>query len=168
MAQLVAAQYAQGLFELAEEAGQFAPVLDNLLRLKLVVNDRQCALLLCHPQIGANDKFDLLNNTLDSPVPEATQGFIRLLAEKGRLSILPEIIGEYIKLVDKRNNVTLGRVVSAERLDPAQLERIKVMLKDKFKKQIRLEEEIDPSVIAGFKVFVGDDLVDTSVKKRYC
>jgi F-type H+-transporting ATPase subunit delta len=165
MAQLVAAQYARGLFELALETGQFDVVLDNLLRLKEVVVHDDFRIVLNHPQIDAGEKFSILKGLLGDDVPSETLGFIHLLVEKGRAPILPNVIDEYIKLVDERNNVVLAKVVSAERLSASKLERVKAVLTAKFNKSIRLEEEIDLSVIAGFRVYVGDDLIDTSVKK---
>jgi len=165
MAQLVAAQYARGLFELALEANQFDAVLGNLLRLKEVMGHDEFRLALSHPQIEPEEKFGIIKSFLGDPVPNETVGFIHLLAEKGRASLLSLVIDEYIKLVDERNNVILAKVVSAEKLSETHLARIKSMLINKFKKEIRLEEDIDSSVIAGFKVYVGDDLIDTSVKK---
>lgn len=165
MAQLVAAQYARGLFELALETNQFDAVSDNLLRMKGAINHDELRLVLAHPQIEADEKFEILKNCLSDNAPNEVLGLFRLLADKGRAVILPMIIDEYIKLVDERNNVVLAEVVSAEKLSEAQLGRIKSMLMSKFKKEIRLEEEIDTSVIAGFRVYVGDNLIDTSVKK---
>ena len=165
MAQLVAAQYAKGLFELALETNQFDAVLKNLLRLKEVAEHDDFRLALNHPQIVADEKFDILKNVVGDTATNETLGFIRLLVDKGRAFILPAIISEYIKLVDERNNVILARVVSAERLNDIHLGRIRQMLTAKFKKEVRLEVELDTSVIAGFKVYVGDDLIDTSVKK---
>jgi len=165
MAQLVAAQYARGLFELALETNQFDLVLDNLLRLKEVAVHDEFKLILNHPQIEPTEKFDILKNFLGDNTPDETVGFLRLLMDKDRAAILPMVIDEYIKLVDERNNVIHAEVVSAEKLNEAQIQRIKSILVSKFKKEIRLEEVIDSSVIAGFKVYVGDDLIDTSVKK---
>jgi len=164
MAQLAAAQYARGLFELALETGKFDAVSTSLSRLKGAVSHEDFRLVLHHPQIDADEKFGIFNKCLDN-APDEVLGLLRLLVDRGRAVILPMVIDEYIKLVDERNNVIQAEVVSAEKLSEVQLDRIKSMLMDKFKKEIRLEEEIDPSVIAGFRVYVGDDLIDTSIKK---
>ncbi|MCL2564966.1 MAG: ATP synthase F1 subunit delta [Defluviitaleaceae bacterium] len=165
MAQLVAAQYARGLFELALETNQFDAVSDNLLSIKKVIAHSDFCLALAHPQIEADEKFAILKHYLADNAPNEVLGFLRLLVERGRADILSTVIDEYMKLVDERNNVIFAEVVSAEKLSEEQLERIKSMLMSKFKKEIRLEEEIDTSVIAGFKVYIGDNLIDTSIKK---
>ena len=166
MAQLVAASYARGLFELALERNLFDEILGNLLNLKQVTEDvDDFRLVLNHPQIDGDEKYELIKNLIGDNAQVETLGLIRLLVEKGRAPLLPAAIDEYIKLVDERNNVIMATVVSAEWLSETQLARVKAMLLAKFNKEVRLVEEIDTSVIAGFKVYVGDDLVDTSVKK---
>jgi F-type H+-transporting ATPase subunit delta len=165
MAQLVAAQYAQGLFELALESGKFDSVLKNLERLKGLNEHGDFVMALKHPQVEPDEKFAILKSCVYDDAPDEILGFLRVLADKGRAGILHVIIEEYVKLVDLRNNVLEAKVVSAEKLGEAHIARIKRMIEGKFEKAVRIKEHIDPSIIAGFRVYVGDDLIDTSIKK---
>ena len=165
MARLVAAQYAAGLFELGLETGQFDAISNCMRSLKSIAGDEEFRLVIGHPQVSEAEKYDILKSCLPQELPWELDGFLRLLIERDRISILPYVTREYLKLVDERENVVRARVISAEKLADTELERIRHMLVDRFKKNIKIEEELDPKVIAGFKVYVGDELIDTSVKK---
>ena len=165
MARLVAAQYAAGLFELGLETGQFDIISNCIMSLQSVASDDEFRLIIGHPQVSEAEKYNILKSCLPQGLPWELDGFLHLLVERERISILPYVIDEYIKLVDERESIVRARVISAEKLADAELERIRLMLVGRFKKKIKLTEEIDPQVIAGFKVYVGDELIDTSVKK---
>jgi len=165
MAKLVAAQYALGLFELALETSQFDIISGSLTGLKEIAADDEFRLVTQHPQITDDEKYSILKSCVPAEAPDEVFGFLRLLVERGRIAILSEIINEYIKLVDQRESILRARVVSAKKLEESELARVSLMLESRFKKKVKLEEEIDSSVIAGFKVYVGGDLIDTSVKK---
>jgi len=165
MAKLVAAQYARGLFELALETGQFEIVSNSVMGLKAIAGDDEFRLVIGHPQISDEEKYGVLRNSVQQNVPDELLGFFRLLVERGRIAILSEIIDEYIKLVDERENVIRVRVISAEKLAAEEISKIRLMLMSRFKKTVKLTEELDPSVIAGFRVYAGDELIDTTVKK---
>jgi len=164
MAKLVAAQYARGLFELALETGQLDIVSSGFMSLKEVAEDDEFRLVIGHPQISDEEKYGMLKNGVPTASNELL-GFFRLLVERGRIAILSEIIDEYIKLVDERENAIRVRVISAEELTVEEISKVKLMLMNRFKKTVKLTKELDPSVIAGFRVYAGDELIDTTVKK---
>ena len=165
MARLAAAQYALGLFELALETDKFQIISDGIISLQKVAADEEFRLVIGHPQVSEDEKYGVLKSCASENAPDELLSFFRLLIERGRIVILSEIIDEYIKLMDEHESVIRARVVSAKELGEAQLERVKFMLMKRFKKKVKLIEEIDSSVIAGFKVYVGDELIDTSVRK---
>jgi len=165
MARLVAAQYAKGLFELALETGRFDIISDSIMGLEEVAQDGEFRLIIGHPQILDEQKYDVLKNCVLQTAPEELFGFFRLLVARNRIVILSEIIEEYTKLVDERQNVVRARVITAEKLAEAELERIKILLTKRFNKTVKFVQELDASVIAGVRVYVGDELIDTSVKK---
>jgi len=164
MAKLVAAQYARGLFELALETGQFDIISSSFVGLKEIAEDDEFRLVIGHPQISDEEKYGMLAGCVPNALDELF-GFFHLLIERDRIAILSEMIDEYIKLVDERENVIRVRVVSAEKLAVEEISKIRLMLTGRFKKAVKLTEEFDPSVIAGFRVYAGDELIDTTVKK---
>jgi len=165
MARLVAAQYAKGLFELALETSRFDSISDSIMGLKEVAEDDDFRLIIGHPQISDEEKYDMLKNFTPQMASDELLGFFRLLVERDRIAILSNIIEEYTKLVDEHQNVVRARVISAEKLTEAELRRIKILLTSRFNKTIKFVEEFDASLIAGVRVYVGDELIDTSVKK---
>jgi len=165
MARLVAAQYAKGLFELALETGRFDSISDSIMGLKEVAEDDEFRLIIGHPQISDEQKYDILKNCVPQTASDELFGFFRLLVTRNRIAILSEIIEEYTKLVDERQNVVRARVISAEKLAEAELGRIRILLAKRFNKTVKFVQELDASVIAGVRVYVGDELIDTSVKK---
>ena len=122
-------------------------------------------LAISHPLVYEDEKYAILKNCVPVDAPDELLGFLRLISNRGRAINLPEIADEFVKLSDEHEGIMRVRVISAEKLADAELRRIRLMLIGRFKKNIVIEEETDLSIIAGFKVYMGDDLIDSSVKK---
>ena len=92
--------------------------------------------------------------------------FVRILADRNRLSVLDEIIAEYQRLLDKRLGVVRARVTSAHALDVAQQREFARKLEQITGKQIRMEVATDPSLIGGVIAQVGSTIYDGSVRQQ--
>lgn len=166
MAQLVAQRYAEALFELALEHNNMDICLEKLILLGEFFKDDEFAVVIKHPEVKADEKFNILKNCANEGTPDDVLGLVRLLADKGRVASIPAIVCEFQAMVDEHNRLLEAHVYSAASLSESQSERVKAMLQKKYGKAIKLEQHLDPTIIGGLRIQVGDDMLDTSIKKN--
>ena len=94
------------------------------------------------------------------------QNFVRVLAENHRLLLLPEIAAHYEVLRSAVENTVDVDVVSAVPLDAAQTEKLKQALSTRLKRQVRMQNSVDATLLGGAVVRAGDLVIDGSLKGR--
>jgi F-type H+-transporting ATPase subunit delta len=99
-------------------------------------------------------------------VSQIMANFLNLLAEKDRANVIPEIAATFQAMVDDKNNVCQGTVISATGLSAALQDKTKETLEKITGKQIVLNTEIDESIIGGIIAKVGDLVLDGSIKTQ--
>ena len=98
--------------------------------------------------------------------PWLAVGYLTVLADNGRLQLLPEIAGLYRGLRAEAERRLQVRVVSAVPLDDSQAGRMREALARRFDCEIELENEIDERVIGGAVIYAGDEVIDGSLRGR--
>ena len=88
------------------------------------------------------------------------------MIENGRLSVLPEIAAQFRTLKNAQSGSSDATVYSAFALDGAALADLSSTLEKRFGKKLNLQVELEPALIGGVRVVVGDEVLDTSVKAR--
>ena len=99
-------------------------------------------------------------------LPAAAQNFLGAVIDNERVSALPEIASQFKALVNRASGSFDGVVYSAFALDDAALADLAAVLEKRFSRKLHLSVEIDPELIGGVRVVVGDEVLDTSVKAR--
>lgn len=163
----VAERYAQGLFELARETGTVQEKKEQAdLILEAFDSNPDLAVFLRAVKVTRNEKKDVIEQVFSRAADRDTVNFIKLLIDKGRIGYFREIISEFIRLAD--NELGLGRAVveSARRLNPEDLERIRKALEKKTGRKITIAEKINPDLIAGIKVTVGNNVTDITMRTK--
>ena len=89
-----------------------------------------------------------------------------LLADNRRMQLLPEIAGLYEELRNEAERVVKATVTSAAALPDAELEKIRVALRQRFGREVELETAIDESLIGGAVIDAGDVVIDGSLKGK--
>ncbi len=164
-AQLIARRYAGGLFELTEEKKVSDEVnrdfneLANLLR-----QDRALLQFLAAPQLLDSDKHAVVETAFRGKVADYLYSLIQLVVAKHRTNFLVEIAAEYEKLYNESRGIVATRLITAVPLTEAELAAIKTKINRITGKQIDLETEVDPKIIAGVIAIVGDKIIDRSVR----
>jgi F-type H+-transporting ATPase subunit delta len=121
---------------------------------------------LGNPIVGTQDKAKLLASVSDKFSP-LTKKFLKLLEAKNRFALLRGIAAEYIALEEAKRNILRATVVSAKPLAPEQIAKLAKGLEVKRPgKTFVLTNEIDPSLIAGFRILQGDRITDASIKNK--
>lgn len=163
----VAAQYAEAALELASAAGgdtADAVGRDLLLINQLIEQDRQFATVLELPSVNAEEKKELLKKVLQGKVNDLTLKVLDLLADKRRLEILGPLEHQYREMLNKKNNLVSASLVSSEKLSDQAVANIKARLTEHLGKRLELEVKVDPSLIGGVVLRLGDQVIDGSLK----
>ena len=163
MSMTLARPYARAAFAIAREDGQAAQWSDALGFAARVAADPQVAALLVHPSLTHEQAVTLL-------APEGAgdkfAGFLSLLADNGRLGVLPEISGMYEDLRAEDERVVLAKVTSAAELPEAEVQQIRDALKRRFGREVQVETAVDESLIGGAVISAGDVVIDGSLKGK--
>ena len=94
------------------------------------------------------------------------RNFLRLLVQKKRVAILPEIAAAYGRMVDEDRNVCRGRIVTAMEMDPELEAQVKATLEKITGKTVIVTTEVDPSILGGLVAQVGDVVLDGSLRTQ--
>jgi F-type H+-transporting ATPase subunit delta len=158
---------AQALFAGAEHADALDEVEDELFRFARIL-DREPALrsALTDPSLPAGRKTELLDALLDDRVQDATRVLVRELALHPRGRTIDRGLEEYARVAAARRERLVARVRTVVPLTDAQLTRLSSALAERLGHEVHLNVELDPDLIGGLTVRVGDVLFDGSVSHR--
>ncbi len=116
------------------------------------------------PQFEAAQVFDLIQGVLPQPLPAAGANFLRAVLDNGRLAALPEIAEQFRAQKNALAGVFDATVQSAFPIDAAALADLSSVLEKRFGRKLQLSVTLDPELIGGVRVVVGDEVLDTSVR----
>jgi F-type H+-transporting ATPase subunit delta len=119
-----------------------------------------------HPEIGLEKKYTILERVFAGQVSEITYGFLKLLVRRDRSHLLALVAEEFSQLADRVRNIAHVSVTSAKPLDMQQRERLTQALARLCNMNIEMEMHLDPTVLAGVKVQIGDRMIDGSAAGR--
>ncbi len=165
----VAAQYAEAVLELAEQAGQGADekVLDDLKLINAVLEQTpDLVVILNHPAIDGEQKSQLLLKSFEGKISETTQRMLRLLADRRRLDTLKPLEEKYAELLRARKNIVSAKLTSSKELSQSEVADIKARLTEHLGKKLELEVEVDKSLLGGVVLRLGDQVIDGSLKGK--
>lgn len=162
----IARRYAQALFLAAQKKEALDRVWDDLqgvLAVDRAAGDR-FRLFLEAPQVPTEHKFAALEATFRPVVHPLVVEFFRLLLNKKRLFELRTIVEEFQRLVEDHRGVVRARVTSALPLEEREIKGLVTALESGLQKQIRVVSNVDPGILGGLVVRVGDRIADHSVR----
>ena len=160
----IARPYAEALFKasLADLSGTVA-WLDELTA---IAGNAQLLQFSDDPKVTATQVFDLMAGVARVSLPEPAKNFLRIVIENGRLSALPEIATQFRALKNAQSGSSDAVVYSAFAIDSVQLADLAATLELRFGRKLNLSVQLQPELIGGVRVVVGDEVLDTSVKAR--
>jgi F-type H+-transporting ATPase subunit delta len=157
--------YARAAFELARSNNALGPWAGKLAFAAQVAADARVTALFGDPRVAQSDLAALVTpegESADSPFAV----FVRVLAENGRLPVLPEIGALFEELKHEAERVLKVNVRSATAMDSAETDKLRSALKRRFGRDIEIEQSIDASVLGGAIIDAGDVVIDGSVRGR--
>jgi F-type H+-transporting ATPase subunit delta len=162
----IARPYAEAAFRLARE-GNALPVWSEMLRLvSAVVAEPKVATALDNPNLAAGDKQSLLLSLCGERLNGEGRNFVRVLVEADRVALMPQILEMFGTLKDEADGVARARIDSAFALSDAQLAALTAALAKRFGKRIEATVAVDPALIGGARITVGDTVIDGTVQAK--
>jgi F-type H+-transporting ATPase subunit delta len=160
----IARPYAEAAFSLAREQNALPKWAEMLGLLSNVASDPSVHTALDNPRLDNAGKEALLLSLCGDGLSAEGRSFVRVLLESDRIAVLPDIRGLFDTLKDGADGVARAQIVSAFALDDAQLSSLKASLEKRFGKKIEATVSVDPQLIGGARVTVGDTVIDASVR----
>ncbi|HKE41882.1 MAG TPA: F0F1 ATP synthase subunit delta [Casimicrobiaceae bacterium] len=160
----IARPYAEAVFALAQEQNTLSVWAEMLKLAGEVAADPQMRNALDNPKLAKDAKESLFLSVCGDRLNADGKNFIRVLIEAERVELLPEIRELYGTLKDEADGVARAHISSAFPLEDSQLAALKATLERRFGKKIETTISVDPELIGGAKIVVGDTVIDASVR----
>ncbi len=161
----LARPYAEALFQVAQK-GDLKQASTELDALAAVAANPQLRQFADAPQTGGAQVFDVIASVAGVSLSDASKNLLRTVIDNGRVSVLPEIAAQFHALVGERSGVADAVIHSAFAIEPAALADLIGTLEKRFKRKLSATVQLQPELIGGVRVVVGDEVLDTSVKAR--
>ena len=159
--------YGEAAFKMALEANVINDWSDNLKTLSIVVADKDIKAILADPKIEQSVSASLLLSFLQTSSDKNLLNFINLLMDNKRIFYINEISEIFDEMKASHNNVRLVEVETSHKLEPAQIESLKVLFQNKYQSDIEIEEIVNDQLLAGIKVKINDEVIDLSLQNRF-
>jgi F-type H+-transporting ATPase subunit delta len=163
--QTVAHRYAHALFLVAQKRNDIPGPLEDLRGVLAVIDaDARVGRLFRSPLVRIEDKRRLLHAGLETRVRPVVRGLVDLMLRKKRWGAFREVVTEYEKLVEQWQGIQRAEVVSAVELTEEEIARLRAELERATRTTLRLAIRVDPAVLGGLYVRIGDRVIDRTVK----
>jgi len=162
----LARPYAEAVFRMAQGEKDLAGWSSRVQSLALIVSDAQVARLIADPAVASDRVASLIIEVAGADLGERGGNFVKVLAENNRLSLLPEISTQFETLKANAEATLEATITSAQELTQAQIDDLVTGLKAKFNRAVNVQVALDPELIGGAVIAIGDQVIDGSVKGR--
>lgn len=158
--------YARAVYALATETSSIDSWGEALALLAAVAADANMQELLDKPQLGKEQKGELMLKVLSDKLNPQQQNLVRLMAENGRLRALPEVAHQFEIYRAESEGKVDAEVISAFALTSEQEQAITETLKSKLGRDVSITTSTDESLIGGVVIKAGDIIIDGSMKSQ--
>lgn len=161
----IARPYAEAAFALADAGGALAKWSEALATMSAVIANPDVRAAVGNPNLTPDQVYGLFA-AATGDLPTEMQNFVRVLIENGRLGQLPEIRDLFEALKNEREGVVDAQITTAYPLDKGQLAALVAELEKRFKRKVKPQVNVDPGLIGGVRMQVGDEVIDGSVRGK--
>jgi len=167
MINVVADRYAQALFEVGEETQTTSELYQELKQLVDILNENKDLYnFLKSPLIGREDKKNVMKNIFENQLSKNMNNFLKIVIDKDRMSTIGNIQESYKNLLNDKNNILEGTVITAVGLNEKEIKDLENNLSTKYNKNVTLTNVVDETILGGVLVKLGNEEIDGTVKTR--
>jgi len=167
ISQAVARVYAKALFDIGTQEGNLGEIFDDLHGVQAAIEaSREANNFLQSPKLQRPDKKRIMDEIFEGKVCRPVLGLIHVLIDKRREPVFDNIVAEFGKYRDEHEGRVHARVTTARPLPDDQKEALVAALQKSTGKTVDLQERINPSVIGGIRVNLGDYVLDGTLLRR--
>ncbi|HEY7524613.1 MAG TPA: ATP synthase F1 subunit delta [Candidatus Limnocylindrales bacterium] len=161
-----ARRYAEAAFEIAERDDSLDRWVEDLELAAGVAADERVARVFDDPSLAPEKRNEVLTRLFGKRLARPALSLVRLLARRSRLDLLPAVAAEFRRLVNRRRGIVEAVVTSAAALSDSETDAVRSRVESMTGASVQLRAEVDPDLIGGLTVRVGDQLLDASVRGR--
>ncbi|MGA7965608.1 MAG: F0F1 ATP synthase subunit delta [Gammaproteobacteria bacterium] len=162
----LARPYARAAFEYARAADALEPWRDFFDRLAQLVALQPVRDLITSPEAERDERAALIAELAGEPRPEGAANLLKLMAENGRLEVIPAVAAEFGRLATEAETTIDVTIETAEKLGEDSSERLVAALGKRFGRRIEASFEVVPAIIGGVVMRIGDHVIDASLATR--
>ena len=160
----IARPYAEALFKTS--GGHVSGTAAWLDELAAIAANLQLQQFAGNPSVTAAKTFEVISGLTQVALPEAGKNFLRAVIDNRRISVLPEIASQFRALKNAQSGSADATVYSAFALEAQAVADLAETLEKRFGRKLNVTVELEPELIGGVRVVVGDEVLDTSIKAR--
>lgn len=165
---VVSERYAQALFEIAQKENLTDKIHEDLKGVTEILNQyTEFSDLLLHPVINLQDKKEMFTKIFSGKIDKVTENTIMLLIDKKRESLIPEISELYKQMYNNLHSRVIAEVYTPIEIGQNVLSILKERLEKYLDKEVEIEDHVDPKVIGGVLVKIGDRVIDGTIKTKF-
>ena len=158
--------YAKSLVDVGQEKGILDQLNEEIKYIsQLIDEDEELGHFLISPSISRSSKTEFIRKVFSNHLSEYTINLLNVLIENDRQSYISDIAQNMGVLIDEINNRQTVTLISALEIDNKLKDKLKTGLSDMLKQDIRFRDEIDPDILGGIVIKIGDKVIDGSLLK---
>ncbi len=161
----IARPYAEAIFRIADDGARLPAWSDTLRVFASVAGNPDVRAQIGNPKLTGEQLTKLFLSLCKGSDAEG-ENLIKLLVENRRLAVLPEISELFEELKNQREGVLEAQIYSAFPIDAKRQAKLVADLEARFKRRISAQVAVDPELIGGVKVAIGDQVIDASVRGK--
>jgi F-type H+-transporting ATPase subunit delta len=160
----IARPYAEAVFRAGLEADRLGKVADGLAYVAAIARDPQMHSALMNPKVSPAQKKEIFASVAGEHVDDITRNLVSMLLENHREALIGHITEQFDLLKREHEKVVTARITSAQPLSDAQRDEIVAALEQRYGKKVEAELDVDPELLGGARVQVGDQVIHASVR----
>lgn len=167
MAKLVSKTYSHALFEIAIESNLLERVSDDFeFVVKSLEEYPSFYEIITSPKIQLEEKKQIMDDTFGGKISSEVLNFIKILIDKKREGYIKEIFKEFKKISNDHNGLVVAKVESVVSLEEDEIKELEAKLNKLTGKTVTVKNVINPEIVGGLIVNVGDKIIDGSVRNK--
>lgn len=167
MAKLIGKRYALALFDAGQELEKVDDFKEELNYIIEILNkESELVSILEHPKISKKDKKELIVSVFGEDISEEIKNFLYIIIDKGRERNIFDINKEYKTLYNENKNLVEAVAVTAVPMNKDSQDKLSVVLSEKLGKTVKIDNEVDKSILGGVLLKMENKVIDGTIKGR--